>query len=157
MKKLIAPLAASLLLASCAGAPGAASDAVGRGGQIPALEAQRYFYGNAHPAPEGGVMKVESAAELSEFFGMATAMGEGGRPTPIDFSKSVAVAVVLPVTDRTTEIRDVEFRETDGALVVSCRVTEGEKRSFSIQPMRLFVLDQKYKNLPVKAHCNRTE
>ena len=79
MKKLIAPLAASLLLASCAGAPGAASNAADRGVQIPALEAQRYFYGNSHPAPEGGVMKVESAAELSEFFGMATGAQVSGR------------------------------------------------------------------------------
>lgn len=133
-----APLLA-LSLALALGEPALAADAAS---PVPFAEAHRYFYGNNHAAPEGHVMKIETEAQLREYFGMAAVMGEGGLPTAIDFEKQFAAAIILPVTDYDTEITDVAFAEKDGKLVASYKVKKGVKRGFFICPMRLFVLER---------------
>ena len=76
----------------------------------------------------------------------AAFMGKGGEPTKIDFSKHFVVAKVLPVTNHLTNIslRRIE-RSDDKHLTLFWHIAVNPTpQSYSIQSMKLVVLDKKY-------------
>ena len=110
--------------------------------------AKNYFYKNdldVLPASP----KITSEEAFNKFFGMATTMGENGKPTPIDFTKQFVLAIVLPVTDYDTEINPEKVEEKDNVLLYTYKVKTGEKQSYSIQPISIIILDKKYENKEV--------
>jgi hypothetical protein len=73
-------------------------------------------------------------------------MGKGGEPTKIDFSKHFVVAKVLPVTNHSTHIslRRIE-RSGDKHLTLVWHIAVNDTSlAYSMQPMKLVVLDKKY-------------
>ena len=90
--------------------------------------------------------KIVSEEEFTKLFGMATKMGEDGKPTAIDFTKQFVLAIVLPETDFATEINPVKVEEKGDSLLYTYEVKTGEKQSFRIQPVSIVVLDKKYEN-----------
>ena len=78
-------------------------------------------------------------------------MGKGGEVTPIDFRRSFVIAKVLPVTDRDTELRPMKLAKTGHAeLELTYRLKTGERRSYSMQPIFILIVDKRYKNYAVK-------
>ncbi len=112
--------------------------------EIPYTVADGYFVRNdVKKLPNG---KFATQKDFEESFGMATVMGENGKPTEIDFAKQFVIAVSQPVTDRNTEITPISLKsDGDGGLVFSYRVKKGKKRSFSTVPLLVVVVDKKYK------------
>ncbi len=110
---------------------------------VPFTVADHYFVNNnVEQLPMG---KIESQAEFERLFGMATVMGENGKPTPIDFSKEYIIAVSIPQTSFSTTIEPVSLQKTaDGKIVFSYKVNKGEKMSYSILPSLIVVVDKKY-------------
>ena len=109
------------------------------------VEAQNYFHRNDAPLPEGP--KITYQAEFEKHFSAAAFMGKNGKVTDIDFTKSFVIVKVLPSTDRETELKPLKLLKTGKDklnLVYSLHV--GGKRSYTIQPMFILVLDNKYKN-----------
>ena len=88
--------------------------------------------------------KITSEEEFNRLFGMATMMGKDGKPTEIDFSKQFVLAIVLSVTDYATEINPVKVEETGDTLFYTYEIIHGEKRTYSIQPISIIILDKKY-------------
>lgn len=94
---------------------------------------------------------VTSREEFDRQFGEAAVMGKDGQPTPVNFRREVVLAIVLPETNRTTEIDSVELTETArGQLTLSYAVHYGSRRSYFTQPMRLFAVSSKYKGFVVR-------
>lgn len=94
---------------------------------------------------------VTSREEFDRQFGEAAVMGKGGQPTPVNFRREVVLAIVLPETNRATEIDSVELTETaKGQLTLSYAVHYGSRRSYFTQPMRLFAVSSKYKGFVVR-------
>ena len=150
MKKgMILAFAAACCIAGCArgGAATAsvadAQDTVVEMSEVPYVVADRYFVRNDVDSLPSA--KIDSQEMLDSCFGMATVMGENGRPTEIDFLRQYAIAVDMPVTDVATELVPLGLeKDGDGNVVFSYRVERGEKRSYSIRPLLMVVVDRRY-------------
>lgn len=133
-------LAAGMLTASCATGNRAVSYS----------EARNYFFRNDAKQPTE-LLIICSQAELEQYFGEAAFMGKGGEPTKIDFSKQFVVAKVLPVTNYSTNIslRRIE-RSSDNHLTLVWHIAVNDTpQSYSMQPMKLVVLDKKYEEYQI--------
>ena len=149
MKKILMAFAALIALAACNSKQAAAPEAEdGNAAQEVAFTvAQNYFFKNNQQLPDNP--KITTAEEFNKLFGMATTMGEGGKPTAIDFSKQFVLAIVQPVTDFATEINPLKVEEKGDTLFYTYGVKTGEKQSFSIQPVSIIILDKEYENKQV--------
>ncbi|PHO01769.1 hypothetical protein CSC82_21900, partial [Rhodobacteraceae bacterium 4F10] len=68
--------------------------------------ASRYFIkNNIEELPS----KIDSREEFEKYFGMATVMGENGKPTSIDFEKEYVIAVTVDASNKTTELQPVSL------------------------------------------------
>ena len=128
-------LAAGMLTASCATGNRAVNYS----------EARNYFFRNDAKQP-ADLLIIRSQAELEQYFGEAAFMGKGGEPTKIDFSKCFVVAKVLPVTNHLTNISLQRIKCTgDKHLTLFWHIAVNPTpQSYSMQPMKLVVLDKKY-------------
>lgn len=128
-------LAAGMLTASCATGNRAVNYS----------EARNYFFRNDAKQP-ADLLIIRSQAELDQYFGEAAFMGKGGEPTKIDFSKCFVVAKVLPVTNHSTHISLQRIERTgDKHLTLFWQIAVNPTpQSYSMQPMKLVVLDKKY-------------
>lgn len=109
---------------------------------VPYIVAQRYFLKNDVSQLPNGIITTEQ--EFYSLFGEAAVMGKNGRPTQINFQKQFVIAVTVPETNTDTNIEPVSLRREADALVLSYIVDKGEKRSYTIQPLLLIVVDKKY-------------
>ena len=96
--------------------------------------------------------RITSEDELLNYFGRATVMGPGGNPTNIDFDKSMVIPIVLPPTDKNTEIVIEDLLKTsDNQLQLLFHVDRGnEVRSYTVIPCKLLVVDAAYRDFDVK-------
>ena len=146
MKKILFAFTALIIMAACGNkqtATPSSEDNV-ENSEVAFEVAKNYFFKNDQVIPE--YPKIVSEEEFNKLFGMATTMGEDGKPTASDFTKQFVLAIVLPVTDFATEINPVKVEEKGDSLLYTYEIKAGEKQSFSIQPVSIIVLDRKYEN-----------
>ena len=116
--------------------------------------AKNYFYKN-NPKGLPACPKITSDEVFNALFGMATTMGENGKPTEIDFTKQFVLAVVLPATDVETEVNPIKVEERGDSLLYTFEVKKGEKLTYSIKPLSIIILDKKYANKEVVLECGQ--
>lgn len=116
--------------------------------QVKYTMATNYFHKSDVPLPDN--LKITSAEEFERHFGMAAHMGNDGQPTNIDFDKNFVVAKVLSETDLQTELRPISLKMDGDHLLLTYSLVQGEKLSYSIQPMFILVVPNDYRNLPIK-------
>ena len=143
MKKIIYAFATLLAVAACT-TKSAEATAENTAEEVTFEVARNYFFKSGQVIPE--CPKITTEEEFHKLFGMATTMGEDGKPTAIDFTKQFVLAIVLPVTEFATEIRPVQVAEKGDSLLYTYEVKTGEKQSFSIQPVSIIILDKKYEH-----------
>ena len=144
MKKVLLAIAVLLGLVACTTNKATSAEKSVVSSEVPFTVAEHYFFNKGQDIPVNP--KITSEELFKQLFGMATVMGENGKPTEIDFSKQFVLAVVLPVTDINTEITPVKVEEKGDTLFYHYDVKTGEKQSFSIQPLSIIILDKKYEN-----------
>ncbi len=106
-------------------------------------EALRYFVKN--DVKEYSPRIITSEAEFTRYFGMGAVMGEGGMPTPVNFDKENVIAIILPETNRDTDIKIERIKKQGEKMVVNYKVvTSGSPRSYSIVPSQLVKVSKKY-------------
>jgi len=106
--------------------------------------AKNYFVKNTVDEIENP--KITSQEDFDEIFGMATTMGEDGKPTSIDFSKEFVIAVILPETDISTELQPIDLIENEkNNLIFTYKKEEGEKLSHTIKPALILIVDNNHK------------
>src|SRR5690625_3486628 len=106
--------------------------------------AKNYFVKNTVDEIENP--KIISQEDFDEIFGMATTMGEDGKPTSIDFSKEFVIAVILPETDISTELQPIDLIENEkNNLIFTYKKEEGEKLSHTIKPALILIVDNNHK------------
>jgi hypothetical protein len=109
---------------------------------IPYTIAQNYFVKNTVEAIENP--KIETEAAFNSYFGLATTMGNNGKPTVVDFTKEFAIAIVLPKTDNATTIQPVALKkDANHSLVFEYKVAVGDKQSYTSRPFLLVLVDKK--------------
>ena len=140
---------AALIMAACENKQAVAPTEGGEASNEVAFEvAKNYFFKNNQQIPESP--KITTEEDFNKLFGMATVMGEDGKPTPIDVTKQFVLAIVLPVTDMATEINPVKVEAKSDSLFYTYEVKTGEKQTFTIQPVSIIILDKQYENNEVK-------
>ena len=142
MKRLLLLLAGIAALVSCKGPM-----------DVPYSELDHYFFKNGQAIPDNP--KIDTEEAFASLFGMAPVMGEGGKPTPVDFGKEFVIAVVYPVTEFHTELDPESLRLENGELVFTCDETVGEKQSWSMQPVLLVKVSRKYETETVRITIKR--
>ena len=116
---------------------------------IPYIVAKNYFVKNSVESIHNP--KIETAEKFEEIFGMATTMGEDGKPTEIDFSKYYVIAVVLPATDISSKIIPVSLQKhKDGKIVFLYKKYVGTKQSFKTRESIQIIVD---KNMIGEVDC----
>lgn len=123
--------------------------------RVPYTYANGYFLRNDVQEDEIP-SKITSQDQFSDFFGMATVMGDNGKPTEIDFEKDFVIPIVYPVTDQETTIVVERFWHTSpDLLTLSAGAVRGEEhRSFNIRPVVLLVVDNYYRDLNIDLTLN---
>ena len=144
MKKVLLAFAVLLGLVACTANKATSAEKSVVSSEVPFTVAEHYFFNKGQDIPVNP--KITSEELFKQLFGMATVMGENGKPTKIDSSKQFVLAVVLPVTDINTEINPFKVEEKGDTLFYHYDVKTGEKQSFSIQPLSIIILDKKYEN-----------
>lgn len=131
MKRILIILLAAML-AAC-----------GQKKDVPFEVAHNYFVRNdvTEPIPA----KIASQDEFERYFGMAAFMGKKGRPTPIDFETQFVIAVVLPETSHSTELRAESLSDDGQKLTFTYHVDVADKENTWTQvPVLLIVVDRQY-------------
>ncbi|MGH2666453.1 hypothetical protein [Flavobacterium sp.] len=111
---------------------------------VPFTEAKNYFVKNTFKEDQLTNPKISTQAAFDAIFGIARTMKEDGKPTSIDFTKQYVIAIVNPVTDLETKLSAVTLKQKDNAIILNYDVQEGEKQSYSTQPLLLLIVDAKY-------------
>lgn len=107
-----------------------------------------YFHNNDAPLPSSPLITTQQ--EFDAQFGMAAFMGKDGQPTRVNFKRQAVVAIVLPVTNRATDIDSVSIRVTgDRQLTLAYTVHEGLEQGYSTQPVQLMAIDKRYRGYEV--------
>jgi hypothetical protein len=87
--------------------------------------------------------KIETAEKFNEIFGMATTMGNDGKPTEIDFSKQYVIAVLLPETDLLTTVEPVSLQMNEtGDITLTYQSVVGQKQPFTTKPNFAIIVDK---------------
>lgn len=131
MKRILIILLAAML-AAC-----------GQKKDVPFEVAHNYFVRNdvTEPIPA----KIASQDEFERYLGMAAFMGKKGQPTPIDFETQFVIAVVLPETSHSTELRAESLSDDGQKLTFTYHVDVADKENTWTQvPVLLIVVDRQY-------------
>jgi hypothetical protein len=144
MKNILLAFTMLLAMVACTNKPATTVEDNEESSEVAFEVAKNYFFKNDQVIPE--YPKITTEEEFNKLFGMATTMGENGKPTAIDFTKQFVLAIVLQETDFATEINPVKVEEKGDSLLYTYDVKTGEKQSFTIQPVSIIILDKQYEN-----------
>ena len=142
MKRILLFLACVAALIACAGPK-----------DVPYSELDHYFFKNGQDVPDNP--KIDSEEAFATLFGMATVMGESGKPTPVDFDKEFVIAVVKPVTENETELEPESLRMEKGELVFTYDESVGERQSWTMRPVLLVKVSREYDAETVRVEASR--
>ncbi len=167
---LIFSLAIAALLTGCKSSASATSTEASTAAEapqpyaVPYTIAQGYFVRN--DVDSLPLNRIITREQFDSAFGMATVMGENGKPTPIYFDRQFVIAVDVPVTDRITSIipeslefvpapqkpSSVQAKIVAGSNIeFTYNVQIGASQSFSTHPVLILVVDRRY-DAPVVLH-----
>ena len=142
MKRIFLFLTCVAALIACAGPK-----------DVPYTELDHYFFKNGQDVPDNP--KIDTEEAFATLFGMATVMGESGKPTPVDFDKEFVIAVVKPVTEDETELDPEALRMENGELVFTYDETVGERQSWTMRPVLLVKVSREYETETVRVEASR--
>jgi hypothetical protein len=116
-----------------------------QGAEIPYTLAKNYFVKNTYIDGQLKNPKITSQEIFDQYFGMATLMGEGGQPTPIDFSKQYVIAVIGAESDNlpTMSVKSVNKNKKD--IMVNYEYKLNGNAGYTMRPLLLLIVDKKHK------------
>lgn len=85
---------------------------------------------------------IHNQEDFDRVFGAAAVMGRNGAPTRIDFNHQFVIALILPETNRLTEIETVALRRQGDRLYFSYLLNEGHATSYTMRPFTAVVVDR---------------
>lgn len=125
------------------------SQKIGKPSEVNYTIAENYFIKNGAELPESH--KITDQETFNQIFGMATTMGENGKPTEIDFEKQFVIAVETgPVQKETELIPGFLINHYDGKLVFHYEVKQGADITYTIRPVLIIIVDKTYENLKIQ-------
>lgn len=107
--------------------------------------AKNYFINNS--VPEGNIVcKITDENEFNKYFGMATTMSKDGRPTAIDFSKKLVVAILTESSSSLTEIAvEKVFLNKAGKLQLNYNLKfDNAPTAMTMRVPQILIIDKKF-------------
>ena len=98
----------------------------------------QYYYDNS-----ASKLVITDSYEFRQVFGQASINNRYGVPTDVDFRREFVVAVILPVTNRYTEIEPVSVNREGDRVYFTYQVFRGAMQSYYTQPFTAVVLDRR--------------
>ncbi|PZU79836.1 MAG: hypothetical protein DI529_17155 [Chryseobacterium sp.] len=111
--------------------------------EVPYKVVKNYFVKNNIDATIDS-SKFDTQQEFDKVFGMATTIGENGKPTPIDFSKEFVVAQIEDPSTQSIELKPVSIRKNSNILEIKYKRIVGENQSYTTQTSMILIIDRKY-------------
>ncbi len=120
--------------------------------EVPYTLAKNYFVKNSYPDKNLHMLKITAEDKFNEIFGMATLMGENGKPTPIDFSKSFVIVLIDDTSNVSAGISVKSLVKKDNGLKLTYDLERKEKPSSAyFRYCTILIVDKKYE-APVSAN-----
>ena len=85
---------------------------------------------------------IDNETEFHQYFGEAAVMGRNGQPTPVNFKTQYVLAIILPVTNKDTQVIPAEISQVDNTVIVNYRVKKGKKLGYNIIPFTAVATDK---------------
>ena len=152
MKKLLFALTLVVMLTSCN--PLAKIEKAGY--PINYTELQNYYVLNNIDASKIQRLVINSQAAFESYFGEAAVMGRNGQPTKVDFKTQYVLAVVLPETDRQTEVVPGEVVQNGNTVIMNYRVNKGPKTSYRMVPFAAIAIDKPVSDTQMEIYFKQT-
>ena len=106
-------------------------------------ELQNYFVQtNIVPTKKVQKIIIDNEQHFKSVLGAAAVMGRNGQPTPVNFKTQYVLAIVLPETDRETQVIPAEISQTGNTVIVNYRVKKGKKMSYTMVPFTAVAIDK---------------
>ena len=105
-------------------------------------ELDNYYVLNTVDANKLRKVIIDNEQDFRQYFGDAAVMGRKGQPTPVNFKTQYVLAVILPTTDRLTQVIPAEISQVNNTVVFNYRVKKGEKQSFTMTPFAAVAIDK---------------
>ena len=110
--------------------------------RIPYVVGRNYYVLNS--LHKGGFTQgvIEDREQFDAIFGPAAVMG--AKPAEIDFERQYVIAVVDGMSDDAVHLNMVSLLEADGKVVMYYRRENSGKRSYSVRPYLIVIIDRQY-------------
>lgn len=149
MKRIAISIAIMTVLAALAALSSCNQNAASKPSEVDYAIAENYFIKNDAQLPESH--KITDQETFNQIFGMATTMGDNGKPTEIDFEKEFVIAVETGLVQKETElIPDYLINHYDGKLVFHYTVKQGADISYTIRPVLIIIVNKVYEDLDIE-------
>lgn len=102
--------------------------------QVRYLPLNNYFVRNDIEATKLQKLIITNETDFRSFFGEAALMGRNGHPTPVNFKTEYVLAVILPETDRSTDVTVLDVLQNGNSVIFNYHVERGEKNSYRLVP-----------------------
>lgn len=109
-------------------------------------QAENYFVRNDFDLKQLKNARITNQKDFDAIVGGAAYQGEGGRPTPINWATSDVIVVIDKISDRNPVMSIVSATEQDGTITVEYSIQEYAKTTFSMQPIKVLMIDKKNKS-----------
>ncbi len=87
-------------------------------------------------------LSFDNEQDFRRYFGEAAVMGTNGQPTPVNFKTQFVLAVVLPDTDRDTQVIPAEISQVGSTIVFNYHIKKGDKLGYRIRPYAAVAIDK---------------
>ena len=99
---------------------------------------------------------INSQQTFEAYFGEAAVMGHNGQPTMVNFKTQYVLAVVLPETDRQTEVIPGEVVQNGNTIVMNYRVNKGAKTTYRMVPFAAIAIDKPVNDTQMEIYFKQT-
>lgn len=99
---------------------------------------------------------INSQQTFEAYFGEAAVMGRNGQPTMVNFKTQYVLAVVLPETDRQTEVIPGEVVQNGNTVVMNYRVNKGAKTTYRMVPFAAIAIDKPVNDTQMEIYFKQT-
>ncbi|MBO7609059.1 MAG: hypothetical protein J6S96_02500 [Muribaculaceae bacterium] len=96
----------------------------------------------------------DNETEFQQYFSEAAVMGRNDQPTPVNFKTQYVLAIILPVTDKDTQVIPAEISQVDNTVIVNYRVKKGKKLGYNIIPYTAVAIDKPEVDLEIEFNFN---
>lgn len=130
--------AVALLCSQCAPSPYQLAKKGAK--SVPFTELEHYYVRNDVDCRQTQRLILDNKEDFEAFFGEGAVTG--GMPTDINWKRQFVVAILLPVTRKTTMVTPLEVKQSPGNVILYYRVITGRKTSYTMVPFTAVALDR---------------